>query len=323
MIVGFKDKINHMIDLPVMDVIVVNWNAGHQLRACIDSITQHAHSLVDQTIVIDNGSTDGSEASVEGLPNVTLIRTGANLGFGKACNLGAQHAKSDYLLLLNPDAALYADTLPKALAYMQDPANASVGICGVQLLDETGQVSRSCARFPSAPGFVAHAVGVDRFFPRLGHTMAEWDHTQTRQVDQVIGAFFLVRRELFDALHGFDERFFVYFEEVDFSYRARQAGWCSVYLADAQAFHAGGGTSNQVKARRLFYSLRSRFLYAFKHLSWIGAIGVLMATLLVEPVSRSTLALLRRSWSGVTETWAAYGLLWRWLPQWVLKGVTR
>jgi GT2 family glycosyltransferase len=193
----------------------------------------------------------------------------------------------------------------------------------VQLLDEAGHVSRSCARFPSAVGFAAHAVGLDRFFPRLGHFMAEWDHAQTRQVDQVIGAFFLVRRNLFEALHGFDERFFVYFEEVDLSYRARQTGWRSVYLADAQAFHAGGGTSNQVKARRLFYSLRSRLLYAFKHFSWMGAFAVLLATLLVEPLSRSALALMRRSWVGLKETWAAYGMLWRWLPQWVLKGGTR
>jgi len=310
-----------MINL--VSIVVVNWNAGKQLRACVDSIAQHAHELACETIVVDNASTDGSEVGIEDLPNITLIRTGANLGFGKACNLGAQQTKNEFLLFLNPDAALYADTLPKALAYMQDPANAKVGIAGVQLLDEVGQVSRSCARFPSALGFVAHAFGLDRFYPRLGHAMAEWDHAQTREVDQVIGAFFLVRRELFEALHGFDERFFVYFEEVDFAYRAHKAGWRSLYLADAQAFHAGGGTSNRVKARRLFYSLRSRLLYTFKHFSWIGAVGVLLVTLLVEPVSRSALALLRRSWSGLRETWAAYGMLWRWLPQWVSKGVTR
>lgn len=307
----------------MIDIITVNWNAGPQLRACIDSIARHGGGLVRHTVVVDNGSVDGSETSITGLPNVTLIRTGANLGFGKACNMGAQNADSQYLLFLNPDAALYADTLPKALAYLEDPANAKVGICGVQLLDEAGHISRSCTRFPSAPGFVSHAVGLDRIFPRLGHFMAEWDHAQTREVDHVIGAFFLVRRTLFEALGGFDERFFVYLEDLDFSCRARQAEWRSVYLADARAFHAGGGTSNQVKARRLFYSLRSRLLYAFKHFSWRGAVGVLLATLLVEPWSRSVLAVLRLSWPGLKETWAAYGLLWRWLPQWVFKGVTR
>lgn len=310
-----------------LSIIVVNWNAGSQLAEVVSSIEKHHHGLVSSVIIVDNASTDDSLDRVETMQDLPfkplIIRNSENYGFGKACNLGAQQAKSEYLLFLNPDAALYADTLPKAFAYMQDPVNAKVGICGVQLLDEAGHVSHSCARFPSAVGFVAHAVGLDRFFPRLGHFMAEWDHAQTRQVDHVIGAFFLVRRELFNALHGFDERFFVYLEDLDFSYRARQAGWRSVYLADAQAFHAGGGTSKQVKARRLFYSLRSRLLYAFKHFSWMGAFAVLLATLLVEPLSRSALALLRRSWAGLKETWAAYGMLWRWLPQWVLKGGTR
>ena len=306
-----------------ISIIVINWNAGVQLRTCLNSIAQYGSGLVAQTIVVDNGSLDGSDASVEGLPNVSLIRTGANLGFGKACNLGEQKAQSDYLLFLNPDAALYSETLPKALAYMQDPANAKVGICGVQLLDECAHVSRSCTRFPSSVGFVVHAVGLDRVFPRLGYFMAEWDHEQTRRVDHVIGAFFLFRRAVFESLNGFDEHFFVYLEDLDLSYRARQAGWSTVYLANVQAFHAGGGTSNQVKARRLFYSLRSRLLYAFKHFSWLGAVGVLLATLLLEPVSRSALALFRHSWSGLKETWAAYGMLWRWLPQWILKGVTR
>lgn len=310
-----------------LSIIIVNWNSGSQLAEVVSSIEKYHHDLVSSVVIVDNSSSDDSLERVETMQNFLfkplIIRNSANFGFGKACNLGAQHSKSEYLLFLNPDAALYADTLPKAFAYMENPANAKAGICGVQLLDEAGHVSRSCARFPSAAGFVAHALGLDVFFPRLGHFMAEWDHAKTHPVDQVIGAFFLVRRNLFEALNGFDERFFVYFEEVDFSYRAWQAGMHSVYLADAQAFHAGGGTSNQVKARRLFYSLRSRLLYAFKHFSWFGAFSVLLTTLLVEPLSRSTLALLRRSWAGLKETWAAYGLLWRWLPKWVFKGDTR
>lgn len=310
-----------------LSIIIVNWNAGSQLAEVVSSIGKYHHGLVSPVVIVDNASTDDSLGRAETLLDLPfrpqIIRNSENCGFGKACNLGAQQVKSEYLLFLNPDATLYADTLPKALAFMQDPANSKVGICGVQLLDEAGRVSRSCARFPSAVGFVAHAVGLDRFFPRLGHFMAEWDHSQTRQVDHVIGAFFLVRRELFNAMHGFDERFFVYLEDLDFSYRARQAGWRSVYLADAQAFHAGGGTSNQVKARRLFYSLRSRLLYAFKHFSWMGAFVVLLATLLVEPLSRSALALRRRSWAGLKETWVGYGMLWRWLPHWVFKGDTR
>jgi hypothetical protein len=306
-----------------VDIIVVNWNAGHQLLACVHSIQQYGMPFVNRTIVVDNGSTDGSEKTVKNLPNVEVISAEQNLGFGKACNLGAKHAKSDYLLFLNPDAALYPATLSQAMAFMQATNNAHVGICGVQLVDESNHISKSCTRFPSAKGFVLHAIGLDRFMPKLGHFMSEWDHSQTRQVDHVIGAFFLVRRTVFESLNGFDERYFVYLEDLDFSLRANKAGWQSVYLAHVQAFHAGGGTSNQVKARRLFYLLRSRILYAFKHFSFIGAVMVLLSTLFIEPVSRSIFAHSRRSWSTFKETWSCYAMLWQWLPSWVLKGCTR
>lgn len=304
-----------------LSIIIVNWNSGLQLRTCVDSITHYGAGLLIQTIVVDNGSTDDSDLSVEGLPYVTLIRTGANLGFGKACNIGVSQANSEYLLFLNPDAALYTDTLKKSLYFMENSITDKVGICGVQLIDEYGQISRHCARYPSSLGFVTHAVGLDRIFPSLGHVMAEWDHAKSREVDHVIGAFFMVRRELFEALHGFDERYFVYLEDLDFSYRAHQSGWRSMYLADTRAFHFGGGTSNQIKARRLFYSLQSRIVYAFKHFSVVGAIAVLLATLLFEPFSRSVVALLRRSWSGLLETIAAYCMLWSWLPRWIFMGV--
>lgn len=306
-----------------LTIVIVNWNAGARLRSCLDSVRQYGGVPVQRIVVVDNGSTDGSDAGLEALRGVTLIRAGANLGFAAACNLGARDAMGEYLLFLNPDAALQERTLDRALRFMDEPAHAQVGICGVKLRDEAGQVARSCARFPSAASLVCHAVGLDRLVPTLGHMMAEWDHLQSRRVDHVIGAFFLVRREIFRALGGFDERFFVYLEDLDFSLRAHRAGWQSYYLAEAEAFHAGGGTSRQVRARRLFYALRSRLLYAAKHFSRSGAALVMFATLLVEPWSRTVWAVWQRSWAGLKETWRAYGMLLRWLPDWIFEGRTR
>jgi hypothetical protein len=317
-------------ELPIccLDVVIVNWNAGDQLRQAVSSIAAHGHGIVDSVVIVDNASTDGSLTGIESMipmpsPKVKIARNEKNMGFAAACNQGAALSSGEFILFLNPDAKLFADSLAISVTFMRQPENDDVGICGIQLLDESGHVSRSCARFPSVNGFLAHAVGLDRVFPRWGHFMAEWDHAQTRDVDHVIGAFFLVRRAMFEALGGFDERFFVYLEDLDFSRRARNAGWRTVYLADAQAFHAGGGTSRQVKARRLFYALRSRLLYAFKHFSRAGALSVMLVTLLVEPFPRSVMALLRGSWSGLKETWSAYGMLWRWLPQGLSGGMTR
>jgi GT2 family glycosyltransferase len=304
----------------MIDIVIVNWNSGCQLENCVDSL---ANTFGGKIIVVDNASTDGSEMKLDSHVGIKLIKLTQNQGFGSACNLGATCSESKYLLFLNPDAAIYPGTLEKVLDFFKDSENSNIGICGVQLVDAVGHVSRSCCRFPSPFGLALHAVGLDRLFPRLGHFMSEWSHDTTREVDHVIGAFYFVRREVFDDLSGFDERFFVYLEDLDFSLRAKKAGWHSAYLATVKAFHAGGGTSNQIKAKRLFYSLRSRLLYAHKHFSFFGFVCVFLASLFVEPFARTAQALSRHSWSGFKETWSGFGMLYRWLPNWVLRGVTR
>lgn len=300
-----------------ISIVIVNWNAGSQLADAVSSIVLNHCNLVESVIIVDNASSDDSVAQAKALTNLPfkmlIIRNAANCGFAKACNQGARESTCKYLLFLNPDAALFADTISKVYDFMQDCGNAKVGICGVQLLDETGSVSRSCARFPSAFGFFAKSLGLDAFMPGHSHSMSEWDHSQSRQVDHVIGAFFFVRLELFQALNGFDERFFVYLEDLDFSWRSNREGWSSMYLTAAQAFHVGGGTSNNIRSRRLFYSLQSRLVYAKKHFSVCESLTTFVATMFFEPIARCTRSLCHRSVTGIKETLVAYYLLWCWL----------
>ena len=295
-----------------LNIIIVNWNSGSHLRNCLLSIQEHGKDEVKQIVIIDNGSTDNSLTGAENLIiPINIIKNTENKGFAAACNQGAALAKSEYLLFLNADTLLFENSLSIPLAFMQYPENAKVGICGIQLIDETGQVSRSCSRFPSVRMFMANALGVSKL-ARLrswNHQMAEWDHATTRQVDHVIGAFYLIRRSLFEALKGFDERFFVYLEDLDLSLRALKAGWKSVFIADARAFHAGGGTSRQVKAARLFYSLRSRLLYGFKHFSAWRAWVLMIVTMCIEPVTRTAFSLLKRDWGSICNTQKAYSML--------------
>lgn len=302
-----------------LDIVIVNWNTGDQLRACLASIAAAARDgfTLHRVVVVDNGSRDGS---VEGLEDfsvpLTLLRNRENRGFAAACNQGAWSSDADYLLFLNPDVRLFDDSLTRPIRFMQELANARIGICGIQLVDEGGRIDRSCARFPTTEMFIGKMLGLNRWLPGNfpHHAMTEWDHGENRQVDQVIGAFFLVRRSLFEALNGFDERFFVYFEEVDLSYRAARAGWSSFYLADARAVHRGGGSSEQVKAARLCYSLRSRMQYGFKHFGLPSALGLALATLLLEPVSRLGVAAVRRSPRSAIETLHGYAMLWENIP---------
>jgi GT2 family glycosyltransferase len=135
-----------------------------------------------------------------------------------------------------------------------------------------------------------------------------------------MGAFFLVRRALFERLLGFDERYFVYYEDLDFSFRALQGGWSSYFLSTARAVHRGGGCSEHVKAARLFYSLRSRILYAYKHFPSANATGVLLATLLFEPVARLGRAVIRGSVAEIVETGQGYWSFCKATPRLLVKG---
>ena len=303
----------------LLDIVIVNWNTGLLLRECLESIVTAQNGVaLDRVIVVDNASTDGSlDALTKTKLPYTLIRNTENKGFAAACNQGAQGSSADYLLFLNPDTRLFADSLSVPLAFMEAAQNQAVGICGIQLLDEQAKISRSCTRFPTPRMFYTQIFGFNRLFPGVfsSHFMEEWGHDEDRKVDHVIGAFFLVRRRLFEQLSGFDQRFFVYLEDLDFSYRAKKSGWESRYLVKAHAYHKGGGTSEQVKARRLFYSLRSRILYGYKHFSTIQASLLLLATLFLEPLTRLLLNALRGSFSGLQETISGYLMLYGALPE--------
>lgn len=307
--------------LPIVDIIIVNWNSGKQLCNCLQSIaaTTKVNWRLGKVVVVDNASTDGSAKDITTNYNLPLIiiYNDTNRGFAAACNQGAKECKADYILFLNPDTVLFENSLSVPLEFMERPENQNIGIVGIQLVDDKGPVSRTCARFPTPARFFVKMLGLDRLFPNffLGHFMKEWDHGNTREVDHVMGAFFLVRRTLFEILNGFDERFFVYLEDLDFSLRASERGWKSFYLADAQAYHKGGGTSEQVKAKRLFYSLRSRILYSYKHFNWLSATLLMLGTMIVEPLSRIAFCIARRSGGDIVETCKAYFMLWRSIPE--------
>jgi N-acetylglucosaminyl-diphospho-decaprenol L-rhamnosyltransferase len=307
-----------------VDVVIVNWNAGDQLLACIASLVEKGMEGVacGKIVVVDNGSTD---RSLEGLSRyahiVTVVSNGCNRGFAAACNQGAAICNSDYILFLNPDTILSERCIGAAVRRM-DRECVKVGVLGIRLVDENGCVSRTCARFPTLFTLVAKSLGISNALPRgMGsYIMSEWDHEDDRWVDHVIGAFYLVRNELFKRLHGFDEKFFVYLEDLDFSLRCHQAGSAVLYTAGITAFHKGGGLSERAKARRIFHSLRSRIVYAWKHFGPFEATVVTGTTLLLEPILRILRAACLLSPAGVIETIHGYTLLWRSILNWNVGG---
>jgi N-acetylglucosaminyl-diphospho-decaprenol L-rhamnosyltransferase len=302
--------------VPSLHIVIVNWNAGVQLRACLDSMRAALDDRfrLARVTVVDNASSDGSLETLADLDlPLGIIRNTANRGFGAACNQGARDAVSDYLLFLNPDTRLTPDALAAPIRFLEQPEHRQVAVASIQLVDDAGVVSRTCTRFPTPAMFTTNMLGLDRLWPDVfpSHFMSTWDHGDTRSVPHVIGAFYLVRRSVFESVEGFDERYFVYLEDLDLSRRIHQAGWDIRYLADVRAYHRGGGTSEQVKAARLAYALHSRMRYGFKHFGPVPAAMLAGGTLLVEPLVRSAHALARRRPQDVAEVYAAFRLLWR------------
>lgn len=311
-----------------LDIIIVNWNTGTQLQECLESITASGLSSLDiqRVVVVDNASTDGIDIQLDThrLPLV-LIRNNTNRGFAAACNQGASGSHAQFLLFLNPDTRIAPDTLEKAVDQLQCLAEQDVGILSVALHRVDGSLACTCARFPTLPIILCEMLGLSRLFPELfpGHFMTRRDPATSGVVDQVIGAFFLVHRNLFEELAGFDERFFVYYEEVDFAKRAREKGRLCFYFAGAAAVHEGGGSSRQAGSNRLFYLLRSRLLYCRKHLGWTRAAVLTLATLIVEPWVRLTSDILRCQWNTAAHNVLAAGKLWLTAPKLLLASAER
>lgn len=294
-------------------IVIVNWNSGNHLFNCLNSITKYNSSLIDKIVIVDNFSNDNSIEKIRNLPNIDLILSPINLGFSKACNLGANQTNSEFILFLNPDAALFENTMSNLKLTLNKNVNNKIGILGIQLLDEDKNITRTCSRSPNFYRFLTLSIGIDKYFPSLGCIMSDWDHTKTNIVDQVIGAFFVVKTSLFNKLGGFDERFFVYYDEVDFSFRMKKFGYKTLYDANNTAFHFGGGSSNQVKAKRLFYSLRSRLQYINKHMNFIQNSILFILLFTFEFSIRIIYSIIKLSYNNFKETIFAYMYLYKWI----------
>ena len=286
------------MSLPKVDIVIVNWNTGPYLRECLRSVAESTQTQFElaQVVVVDNASTDDSLDGIDelGLP-VQILRNQTNRGFGAACNQGAAACSSELLLLLNPDTRVFPDALDRTVAFMVDPKSSSIGICGARMVSDDDTEDFSCWRFPTFAIWVGKLTGFSYAFPQLipMQRMTLEEIGGSGVVDQVIGAYNLIRRPLFDALNGFDERFFVYLEDVDLAYRARQLGYSSYFLSEVPIHHVGRVSSEQVRGRRLFYLIRSRTEYARKHWPRWQAAVLAGLMLVVEFPVRGGTALVR------------------------------
>lgn len=299
---------------PELSIILINWRAARLLHGCLDSIRSSimGGGLSLEVIIINNSKEDLLDnVSSEFLSvRLKIVTNPTNTGFASACNQGALLATGRYLLFLNPDCIVTLASLLQPLKFLD--SQPTYGVCGVQLRDEHGKIARSCARFPRSYSFMLNALGVHRLSSRLndGFHLSRWPHDVDSDVDHVIGAFYLVRADAFRIVKGFDQRFLVYLEDVDLSYRLKQEGYRIRYITSCSAFHVGGGASAKALAARLYYSLSSRLRYSRKHHSAVGFGVVTLLTLCIEPMIRGAFAVTKASPLSVRDVAKATGWLW-------------
>jgi len=306
---------------PVTDIVIVNWNTGRYLGDCLRSIveTDRSQLRVARIVVVDNASTDDSlhGLTAADIP-LDVVRNARNRGFAAACNQGAARGGSDFVLFLNPDTQLYSDTLEVVGRFLRTSAADGFGIFGALMVDEDGHPQISCSRFPSLRGYVGKMTGLDRLMPALfpPHHLRPQELPRSGTVDQVIGAFFLVRRPVFTELNGFDERYFLYLEEVDFALRARHAGWPSYHVRQARVHHAEHVSSSQLGPWRHYLLLCSRSRYVFRHWTKPRAWLLMALILSLEPAARLATAAVRGQWA---DLWATVTVYWQFL-RWFRNG---
>ncbi len=242
-----------------LSIIIVSWNVEKQLRPCLKSIYAlqgRVANVETEVLVVDNASVDNTVAMInKEFPQIRLIANKENRGFAFANNQGIGLAQGSYVMLLNPDTEIVGDALFRMVDYLQQ--HPEVGLLGPQLLNSDGTVQSSRRRFPTlATAFVESTVlqrNLSRSSILANFYVKDKPNDTTQEVDWLVGACLLVRKEVIDRVGMLDERFFMYLEEVDWCYRIKKAGWRVVYLPAAQVIHHYGQSADQDIPHRHIY----------------------------------------------------------------------
>ena len=252
-----------------LSVIIVNYNVKNLLRDCLFSVQKAAHSIDTEIIVVDNASSDGSLEMLKAeFKDVKLIVNTQNLGFSKANNQGIAQAKGQYILLLNPDTLVYKNTFEECLKFSTQTNNC--GGIGVQMLDINNQFLKESKRsFPSPFSALCRFSFLNKLFPNsilfnryyLGHLSKDENH----QVEVLAGAFIWLKKSIAEEVGGLDETYFMYGEDIDFSYSIQQAGYNNYYLGTISITHYKGESTDRYSFKYIEHFYDAMKIFSKKH----------------------------------------------------------
>ena len=294
-----------------LSIIIVNWNTKKLLLNCISSIYRTVHQPAFEIFVVDNSSTDGSvDAVCRAYPQVNVIANTANLGFAKANNIALRKIAGRYAVLLNSDTILKESALDRMHDFME--RHPRVGMCGPQLLNEDGSKQNSIGKFPTfLTEFMSKRL-IRILFPERYRQAFQFKHvalTGPTEVDFIVGACMMARKAAVNEAGMLDEEYFFLYEEVDWCFRMKTAGWPVYHLPDVEIYHLGGQSIKEMNLRARTESWRSRYLFFKKNLklsplAWYGLLLLgfgqnlyqFLVYSLLNLITLFTLKRLRRRW---------------------------
>lgn len=269
-------------------VIIVAYNSRDYIPACLASVQDSLEGIDSEVIVLDNGSkVPIREDQKQAFPNVHWIVSEENLGFGKGCNLAAKSATKDILFFINPDTVVAKETFQKTLAYMASKSDS--GAVGCKILNGDGSLQWACRRsFPSPFAAICKTIGLSALFPKsrlfASYNMTYLDPDVETEVDAVSGSFLGIARETFRQLHGFDEDFFMYGEDLDICLRTKKLGFKNYYYPGTSILHFKGQSSKTRRFRTFVEFYAAMLIFAKKHHNYhlptaFIAVGIFFAAL--------------------------------------------
>ncbi|MDD8018425.1 MAG: glycosyltransferase family 2 protein [Bacteroidota bacterium] len=251
---------NSISETHLISIIIVNYNGLNYTQQCIESLFRFHSAEAFEVIVVDNNSTDGSVELLEKqFPDVTVCKLGSNKGFGSANNYGVKQSHGDYLFILNNDTIIESNIFPEMVSMLKE--DQTIGVIAPQLKNPDGSIQLSYGKFPSLKNEYTtrkQQAGSRNFNPLSDSTSG--------QIDWVTAAAMFVRRDAFEKAGGFDEQYFMYFEDIDLCKRIGDLGYKILYYPKTSLIHIGGGSkSNSVNGKIQIEYRKSQLLYYVKH----------------------------------------------------------
>jgi GT2 family glycosyltransferase len=251
-----------------LTIAIISYNTRDLLLTCLKSIQDMTKDVEYELIVIDNASSDGSAAAVQvQFPQARVIANLNNGGYANACNQAVEIGRGQYVLFLNSDTVMRACTLARMVSCLD--RHPDIGAISCLQCNEDGQVLQSCFTFPSVRDHLRYSPWIPTIIKRIVGSDPEIDFTISQDVEWANGACLMVRRGLFELIGGFDNRFFMYFEDVDLCRRIHQRGYRVRHVADCEIVHLIGRSSVEHRDQLNVQWELSRIRYVEKHFWWL------------------------------------------------------